>query len=127
QPGQTRQEKTKAGEGIADFGTIKPGEYSIRATLAEEDRKTYPLPDSVTAALSPGEEKLVVIQVESVDVCWIEIAIQEEVDESPVADSIPYWMELADNSTRTGTIERGFLRLDKIPCGTCVLKLGGVD
>jgi hypothetical protein len=121
-----RQQKTMPSDGIADFGAVKAGEYSIGTTLQEADRKKYRTPIGKLASLSPGENKLVVVQLESIEFCWIEIDLQEE-DESPLAESMPYSLKLADGTTREGTIEKGYLRLDKIPCGTCLLRLPGVD
>ncbi len=58
--------------------------------------------------------------------CWIEVSLLDE-EEHGVARE-PYWIKLPDGAVREGRLDdNGFVRLDGIPCGTCIVRFSGMD
>lgn len=58
--------------------------------------------------------------------CWIELELRDE-DDNPVPNEI-YWIKLPDGTLREGRLDaNGFVRLDKIPCGTCSVRFPKFD
>ncbi|MGH9351143.1 MAG: hypothetical protein ACRD2G_03115, partial [Terriglobia bacterium] len=50
--------KTKAGNGIADFGSVKAGDYFISVALSTKDAENFKAPtDPVEVKLAPGDDK----------------------------------------------------------------------
>lgn len=58
--------------------------------------------------------------------CWIEVVLLD--DEGRGVAREPYWIRLPDGVVREGRLdERGVVRLDDIPCGTCVVRFPRLD
>ena len=58
--------------------------------------------------------------------CWIEVQLLDE-DDKGVAKE-PYWIKLPDGAIREGRLDDdGLVRLDGIPCGTCIVRFAGMD
>lgn len=69
---------------------------------------------------SPAEEPAPAGAVLPCKACWIEVELRDE-EENPVPNE-PYWIRLADGSLREGRLNQaGAVRLDGIPCGTCLV------
>lgn len=57
---------------------------------------------------------------------WIEIELKDD-DRHPVAGE-PYWIKLPDDEIREGkTDKNGFVRIEGIPSGICVVKFPRID
>jgi hypothetical protein len=53
--------------------------------------------------------------------CWIEIELLDEDDVGVPRE--PYWIRLPNGEVREGRLDdNGFVRLDRIPCGTCLVR-----
>ena len=58
--------------------------------------------------------------------CWIEIELLDD-DDVGVAHE-PYWVKLQNGAMREGRLdENGFVRIDSIPCGTCMVRFPRTD
>ena len=58
--------------------------------------------------------------------CWIEVELLDEDDKGVPRE--PYWIKLPDGAIREGLLDdNGFVRLDNIPCGTCIVRFPGTD
>ena len=57
---------------------------------------------------------------------WIELSLVDE-EKNPVADQ-PYWIQLPDGEILEGKLDdKGFIRIDDIPNGDCLVKFPGVN
>ncbi len=58
--------------------------------------------------------------------CWIELELLEE-DGTPVPNAT-YWLKPPTGDLRRGKLdERGFARIEPLPCGTCTVRFPEID
>jgi len=58
--------------------------------------------------------------------CWIEVELLDEQDRGVPRE--PYWIKLPDGSIREGKLnDQGWIRLDQIPCGECIVRFPRID
>ncbi len=73
-------QKTQKADGTADFGKTKAGKYTIRATLKEEDKKSFGVIHTpVEVVLQAGKEKVIPIEVAPVNVVTPKIDMEYKV------------------------------------------------